>query len=935
LGARLSIAGYASTPSSYILEPIEPDYVRIRYGGDNYNVIYQAMQTTGYMSGDSTTNWNDGQTTWNGAGFIDNKLTMRDNGAAYRRHISPCSVILSANGTANSPYALQIDSNANMSYDSKVSRDIEVSNRSLGAVIDPLTYRPNYVNGVEQVFRTAWNLGLEISALCFFHRWTGTGGTSLLPDITWTGEDWVVVSPTKSQIHGYCGNYFVNGTGQVYFGDPGFYFGLGGPNTVDQNYMRQTVQVGDKIWFPAISRYGTVSGTVESEHTILLDELDSALFNLGHSGTLTNIQWILVRSLIGLVNGAPVPGGIKNPAYRVSLDGKILVSSSYNSFADELPENNWIANETTASTPYPGIPDRLPLMSRTNSDLSFFWSNTGAFDVAGMAGADGHNLPGNIQDDLIDPESRYHGDVGFRGVCAGAPHGCNEQVTGEQALVAIAWGENFYGLAQHIIEGLSGTSATNQIRFYRQSFGPYNSGMRDLKIIGTNQPPLLNQNGGGSTGSELKVLTQQLVLTRHGAPVNGHGYFATDGFRNFFAVADKRGLYAYNPVFGVPNTIPFNGGAQACIQGFYTDAVGRFPIQTQGPEIQNKPYPGLTYPNPNTYRNDFDFIGASPSTVAISPSAPRVLWDGQRFVAVWVEGGYAAFETSPLLCITTFPGSEDAGLQGPELVNPADFNLMRKPAQIAIIESRSTQFGTSVSGFTVWDVACSGKVYAVLWCAGLDKDSSSIYGGQSATVGVTLFQNVGAGATFFDYDPTPYFQSATGQTFAGGEVGGIGDTLLNGAFPTQLAPGDIVVITAGSNVGKYLVVSYPSFGTPNQIDLYPIPPTVTTGVNYTIHHPQGASGAASYVLGVCGTQVGPNRDAFTSPCITWDGKQFVAVWRSKFEGLSSTGTGVPPTGTMPESIQYLMFPEDGPNHAAQIKRISGTATTSSAPSARM
>jgi hypothetical protein len=903
-----SISGVTPSGSSYYLEPTEPDYVRVRRGGDNWIVVYQAMKTTAYMASDSQTNWNDAsawngtyqpqQTTWNNAAFVDSTLVMKDFAAPYRRHLSTCAVVLSSNGVPlTEPYNMTLSTSGPPAFlDIKASRDVEISNRSLGAVNDPLTYRPNYASGNPPSYRVGCNLALEISPICFFHRWTSSYTPSLIPDVTWTGEDWVVVSPTKKSIHSYTGNYIVAPSGLVYFGDPAFYFGTNSANAVDLNYLRQTVEVGDKIYFPVISKYGTIAASYD-EHMVTLVEADSTLFHYGNGISLTqngNIEWVLVRAS----TSGTRPGGVKNLGYRVSADGQVIVSSSLNSFADELPD---YSRFTT------GVADYLPLMSRSNNDKTFFWNNVTA---------DGHNLPGNIYDDTIDQEARYLGDVGFRGVSPGAPHGCNDQVTSslfnEPPFCAIAWGENFYGFIEHVAEGSTSTStAINQVRFYRQSFGPYRSGIRNLKIFG-------NYQSNPSSGSELRVLTQNHVLTRHGGPVEGHGFFATDGYRNFFPVADKRGMSTFVEVSEFVTGQLFGGGYQPCIQGFYTDAVGRYPIEVQGPETQNKPYPGQETPSANTLHGDL--VPNALYSPSISPSAPRTLWDGSRFVVVWTEGGYLGSETSPLLCISTFQGSEDAGFQGPELVNPNDFEVTRRTAQIALVEPRNT-YGTIPNGsiaLVVCDIAFSGKVYAVLWAAGLDQNSPIAFGQAGATLGITLFENLGGGGTLYDFNPQPYASGSTAATLGFPTTNTITDSTV-GAF-TKASPGDILIVTAGINEGRYLITQNLGSGS---VQVYPNLLGPNSSINYSTHVPLAPGGAPSYVLGSTWQNSGA-RDVYVSPCITWDGKQFVAAWRGKIQAQFNPDIIAGTTSTM----QYLMFPETGLAHPTQAKLLGTYPVTS-------
>jgi hypothetical protein len=901
-GGILEIAGYNYTASfslSYVLEPNEPDFVRIRRGGDSWLVVYQSFKTTSFMSHDSQKNWNDGLQPWNSGTFLDNTLYMRETSACYRWHLSTCAIVLSSTGTPLSTTYNQgmVLGTPATTYTSKLSRDTEISNRSLGALADPITYRPNYIPGNGNP-RFAQNLALQVSPHCWFQRWTSSATPGLLPDVTWTGDDWVVVSPTKKTIHSYTGNYFVDGSGNAYLGDPGMYFGLGGPNSVDANWLRATVQVGDFIYFPAINAYANITGS-HSEHTVELGVLDSHLFGYGNNTQHTNIEWMLVRTATG--GPQVLPAGVRSLGYRVAYDGKVIVSSTFMTFADELPENSMISG-----TPIEG---RQPLMSRGGKDISMYWTNQASLNSAGVS--DGHNLPGSIGTDLVEPEGRYMADVGFRGVSPGQPHGVNDQISGESPFCAIAWGENFFGYLEHIAEGSTqGSTATNQVRFYRQSFGPYHSGLRNLKIQGFSTPV---QNGVTSIGAELKVLSQQRVFTRHGAPLNGQGNFATDGFRNFFAAADKLALYALNSSFGVPNKPPYAGGTMACIQGWYTDAVGRYPLQMQGPETRNKPYPGLILPYPNSFRDDLYNY-----QTAINPSAPRVIWDGNRFVAFWTEGGAVNgsggfLETPTLICMATFPGKGDESVQGPEMVDPNDMWVTKHVVQAAFADSRST-FGSSPSGLagyslTMVDIAYSGRVYGVLWTAGIDPGSPLTNGNACAVVGVSLFDGVGSGSgNWLDYEPQPYgnFQGTTsGNVISDSTSGLLKNPVVN--------VGDILVCPPGNqNGGVYLVVAYGV----NSVTVYPSFPGNLSPQPYFLHRPRASQGAATYILDE--TYQTSGRDAYTSPCIVWDGKQFMAVWRSKVGGLSNL------SGTTSESfISYCEFPEAGLGHPPVVKRFGG------------
>jgi hypothetical protein len=987
-----NLIGSAPQIGLYVIAETEPDLVRISRGGDNWLLVYQSFRTTSMMSASLAGNFDDNHN----QGFLDQAtaLPLQDSGGCYREHISTNAVLLSDQGTMVSPSVS--DPTITTVFPTSVqaiereSRDIELSNRSLGTR-PPITFRPNYMPSVitpasSTGFRHTYNYAIQVAAQTFCHRWGNTSAPpALIPDVTWTGSDWVAVSPTKKTIHAYTGTYIVTGTaaGDVYIADPTFYFGLDSSNPIDGNFQRATIQTGDKIWFgpPAgVGVYGTVAA-IHSEHIIQLVEADSAILSKGSTtltgtfnvpggtgvtasvsqtgllfpgnvvafssqpgiyykiatvagtaitlstaytgapngaatavvnGYYSNIEWALIRS-----STSAQLGGIKNPGYRIGSDGRVILSSSYVTFANDPTDDQWQS-----------LPEQSSLMRRNNID---YWaylasqSETTPF----VFKHDGHNLPGNQLNDVIDPESRYLADIAFKGVAVGEPKGCNELAIGEPPCAAIAWGETMYASLDHIVSG-NVSARSNYVAAYRQSFGPWNNGIRNLRIVGKYTSPF-HSSGAGDVPlwNELKVLTQARVLTRHWTPTSGTGFFATDGYRNVFGSNLLTASSATGSTFAptLPGG-PAIGGSRLSFT--YTNAVGRGAITLHGP----RPTAGVVTPA-SGFRNDASAVTAWRSV--LNPSAPRVLWDGTRFVASWVDGGngvYAALAAgSPLvpafLNIAVLPGDEDRGIQGSELVgadnalnqpqSPQIFDTLGlKVAQSAMIQAASAGYNQ----FVVHDIAFSGKVYAVIWCAGLDTATGNH---TASLVGVTLFDAAGVSGDGQVLNAMPL---TTGSVGAASGTTTFTDATQNFGVTLGAAvqAGDVLIINNGipaNAVGRYTVVSA---GTTTLTTTLPVPSIGSAF--YSVHRPILPSGAMTYVIGAgpatfadgsLGHPAGQaQEDAFGTPKIVWDGKQFVAVFRS---GVVNPAVGGGTTTS--QTIASVAVPESGLSHPMTIKKAVG------------
>lgn len=889
-------AGYPLTPVSYQLDPVEPDFVRVSKGGDNFLVVYQAMDTTGLLARDQMGSFLDSLDSISGATDAFPRFFLRDHTAPYRHHVATCYVMAGYDG---SPVGPTTSGNAllqnNSVFTSHASRDLEISNRSLGAR-DPITYRPNFDTGDGR--RDGQNHALQVSGLNFLHKWDTVSATkmlpSLLPDVTWTGQDWVVVSPTKNKIHSFTGNYFVDGGGNVHLGDPMFYFGLDTTNVTDQAFLHRTVAIGDKIIFPngGVPKTGTIS-SVTSEHTVLLVEKDVALLNKG-LGQFPQTEWVMAR-----IDTVTAPFGLKHLGFRVSADGRPMLMSSHLTFADELPDTSLI-------DPASALPARTELMQRTGTATSNPVPTDMAIDRAFLQAdsaaiiGGGHNLPGSTYEDILDPGARYVGNVTFRGVAPGEPVGCNEVALTEPPMCAIAWGENMYGFISRMVSGTG--HKVNKVSFYRQSFGPYNSGIRDLKIIGRNTPLLDNT----PLFSALKTLTRQYVYTRHGGPTMANGFFATDGFRNFFAYMGQKSMVRNGDITASPLT----GQTLPAIFGVYTNATGQNPILTAGPDPQlHLGLTGMSEPMSEMAMNEF--LDANNQVGPIWPSAPRVIWDGHQYVVAWLEGGH---QGEPLfLCLSTFPGDEDTGLQTQEMVDSRDLQVLRKTAQAVQLNTRSQGLVNPGALVGNIDLAFSGKTYAVLWSLGYDAGGTA-----TAAIGVTLFEATGFSGQELDGFGPPIQGGSNASTDGLNAVLTDTNTIAGTPFSFRnVSKGDVVIIPTGPAAGRYFVTGSPILGVSAPIDR--VPP-LSAGVHYTIHHPLKPSGAATYTIATS-NQSGGRIDAFIFPKVIWDGQQFVCVWRS---GLyANNGSTTPDTVAQSRQLSYLLMPEMGLAHPQEIMAMNG------------
>jgi hypothetical protein len=887
-----SIAGNSPQSTHYVVSEQEPDFVRISRSDADWLVTYQTFNTTGYFAKDSNVNWDGGEihSTW--TDYPANKhLRYLDRTAVYRVHIGTNAVILSDAGKIGQAEAegLQLTPNAT-SFLERASRAFEVSNRSLG-VRNPITLRTGYYdNGAttNQQIRAPHPFSMQVSPLNFSYRWTTAKSPSLIPGVTWSGSDWTVVSPSKKTLHSYTGNYIVDGAGNVSFGDLTFMFGESATNSTDGLYLRRTVTVGDRIYFPSAAVYGSI-GAIHNEHIVVLNEADVALLNLGNSTRTAQIEWVLVRDQV------PLAAGIKNPGYRISSDGKVIVSSSFNTFADEPLDNSELGGASEIIYP------RTQLMRRVYDDA---FRNYNKYD--------GPNLPGGLAFDMLESESRHVADIGFKGIVVGEPKGCNEQVLDEPPCAAIAWGDNFYGFADHVIAGFSGT-ALNDVRFYRQSFGPYNAGLKDMRIIGRVQPNYTDAD----TSFELKVMSRRLIGTRNGPPTGAMGFFATDGYRNVYGKAVASA--SYSPASG-PQVIGFEWMQPSFV---YTNALGGDPFEVYGP--------AAIIPN-GGLQNDVSLTesdGVTPGSNINANSlvsAPKIIWDGKQFVAVWSEGGKQNQEQ--LICVALLPGGEDTRTLTFDATDPND-TLKTKVAGVRAIDNR-TNNAVATTSVIALDVAYSGSSYAVLWIAGLNYSgwfNSGTKGLLATMVGVTIFDETG-------------FSGGHGVGAALDSPPVVMDLMVDVNVPGWLAMsyaapaginaqplpqvGDTAIflgggLADGSGLGRYTVTNVNGSISPPRVQFSPAPPVnafPVPGTSYTtvFYRPSKGNGGITHILDV-NASIG---EAMSHPHILWNGHSFVAMWDQAPQNVS---------GIQTFALVYTQIPPHGFSDPVHIKWIgSGNET---------
>jgi len=714
---------------SYQLEMREPDLVRISRGAASWCVAFQGFYTHCFPSIPLVKNYENGyQPSPTSPGIV-----LADP-QPYREHVSTCAVILRDDGKVVFPTSQTVFpvgtwtgrhiTTGNLDVtDARTARDLEVSLKSLGTRT-PITERPNFESGV----RIPWNYAREVSLLNFSYRWKDTGVLTPIPDVSWTGQDWVIVSPSKNQLHSHTGNW--NGSGiDTRIKDVLLYFGQDTPTANSFGFvLRNTLPPGASIWFPSVPGTIYAINAILDEHSI---EFTGNPFGIG-SGT--NLEYVLIFP--------PYPdnAGAKNQGFRIGSDGRLITSTDFITWADQPSDLSNVPRETE-------------LMRRPQV--------RGGNYPAVVAG----DNPGESADRL-QAGTRHKANIGFRGVAPGRPKGISRRALLESPMSALAWGENLYGFVDRVVES---DIEDSLVEFYRQTFGPYNVTLRNFSIEAT-------------PTTALTVQSKAHVYTRHFGPVASVLAFDTDGFRNVFVYPQARVFSPYH-VLGLEQAT-FNIGVT------YTNAKGQDPLYMDGPALGRSDL--SKWPSDIAWETltTGGFLARDNRRYIAPGVGPKVLWDGQRFVLFWIERantkilGITDAAVGYLLCMSYMPGSEDAGVQTSELVNPYEA-LVVATAQLPMgsvhvsdgsglsTSTYTTPAATQSNTVAVCEAAFSGKVYAVLWVAGMTPHLNTASRSRGSVIGVTLFN--------MDSAVPATVSGFTGQGTTGGGTTHVIDTFTEGA----------------------------------------------------------------------------------------------------------------------------------------------------------
>lgn len=603
IGSALQVCGPITTPvtSNYNTTEREPDFIRLGRAGETGRiaVVYQNFDTNGAMNRATTTNWDNG---------VDSTVFPVDNGnivlaspRAHREHLSTSFVLVDVqhpgysglNPATTPKLALvgpSVTQTTHLTTDGNTlyhqARDYEVISRSLG---NRYLFQP-YQNFPKLNSRFEWEISYRNHSMQI-----DTNGRypSMIPDLTWNGQDWTIVSPPAAAT-------IFSDTGTVkqvssvwYLTDPSFYFGTGTASP-DGTFQRAHVEVGDKILFTDVGVTVTISAA-HDEHTVALSGAVAGIT----TGT-TNVKWVLCRRYTSAAPSSLV-GYAKNAGYRLTQEGKVLVSSGGLTFADEPLESSSV----TGSTMWP---------METINRSQMLWGNINfTSQAAKVAGTGMNHLTYN---DLLEG-ARLKADLSWKGVAVGWPKGFNQTQRTECPNVAISWGDDFYGFADRVASGVTSGPVALQtsINVHRQSFGPYRSEVKDLRLE------------GGSNAMSLRLMSKALVFTRHGPPVTGNPNFATDGYRNLFLHWAVGGFTNINTA-GSISTTPYLDSrdprhySKVFADCVVTDATGRDPIRSRVGTAEQVPVSFGVHDNSSSFVNQ---------------NNAKTIWTGKEFFSAIVE----------------------------------------------------------------------------------------------------------------------------------------------------------------------------------------------------------------------------------------------------------------------------------------------------------
>lgn len=687
------------TASNYYIQDREPDYVRLSRGEDRCILVYQTFDTNGVLNRANMKNFDNG---FNAGFFLDSgTLGTLGSTVTHRQHLATCFVTIPLQ-TAGVPAMSENSAGfaaTSLSFLTK-ARDVEMTRRSLGGHTGMVVPFQNHTDN-------AFNGPMEVCARVVAQKYPAP----MIPDVTWTGSDWTIVSPPVSnQVKSDTGKYTIN-TGVAYLSDPTFYFGADA-TLLDGIAVRKTLDLGSSLaYFPATGEFIAIDAIV-SEHSVQLHALSATLV----SGT-TNIVWYLIRdeTIFGMV------AGIKNPGFRVSAEGKVISHTTYMTYADEHADRAGIAGGIAG--------ERNSAMMYRN-----LWGN-----VVYDSSPDPLRF-GQVSQQFMDlmENQRLMGDVAFKGVAVGSPRGFNHALPEESPNVAIAWGENFYAFGQRNIAGYD-SAQVNTLAIHRQSFGPYRSTVSNLRLTGRG-----SQN-------RLRVESRNRVYTRHGGPSSPNPVFETDGYRNVFlhfgvgALSNTIASTLYPA--GLPVKDPRDPRHYVThLDSVTTDALGTSPIRQRQSTL-------LEFPR----SLDSSVTGRVEQT-----NQSKIVWTGKEFLAV--------IPTSNRLFLLSLPGDEDSQNPHDELTGDSTGELLRAfnpnaplaPLNIVGVAAIDIGLGGTPPGpkfnpslypnttavdlsapeaadIILFDVAWSGRVLACVWVSGLN--TTALGNGElgGTVLGITIF----------------------------------------------------------------------------------------------------------------------------------------------------------------------------------------------------
>ena len=697
----IAVAGHTTTSnfepltSTYYEQEREPDFVRLSKGPNGKIIaVYQNFDTTAAHRRPFP-NWDNGFDPQ----YLDFPHANTGSWAA-REHIGTSFTILNV-------YSSSLIANPQLSV-----QDRNLFERSMGSR-EPMHPYPNVLNNT---YRPYNEVGPAFYFMDLGYRGIMNANQykSLIPDVSWNGEDWVAVTPTVSSFHSYTGAYVFFG-GQHFLVDPMFIFGqdgVGNVNSTTRGFLPYTVGPTTRVFFPNHGNNASIS-SINSEHVARISVAPTG----ATSGDLIEYQVLDVNSS----GNADNRYGLKSPGFRISVDGEMIVSSTYTTHA--------LDTDSAFGTPYERKQEVL---------------NRNFFGEVGLGGTRYFNIMQSHQwNDLIEGY-RLSAHLGFQGVCVGAPKRTSSVQNPEEptAYVALAWGDNYYCAVDVEKWGMSGLGGLyKRVRAFRQTFGPWRSGIRNMTIE------------SGASILNVAEVTRKHVLTRHGGKGNPSHFFGTDGYRNahlqwgvqsFFA---NHGPNPYagsggDPLYSLVETPDprFVDSWFTSICAVFTDAEGRNPVRKRL-RVQNALMP----------RNAISHAGLYQGLVNPTHTG-KVIWTGSQFLGVIAaENRIYIFDlgvedrtegeelTGVRANIYTYNQYQsdwanlvgyinlDWSIGGPNVQNPSGDTVITNNKQIR-------------DGLT-FDLAWSGKKLAVVWRVGSLNHVNSAYNSGTA-LGISFLNSL-------------------------------------------------------------------------------------------------------------------------------------------------------------------------------------------------